>query len=215
MGTLRRCDLHVILTAIELTLSQNPVLKFTDQNLPFVIGEINNDAGYIRWVRLLISAQYGDQLLSCTVHTFPAPLNPAESRVFLETNLPGLVPNAKNKGIPLDKVDIEVTIELNFSRDFDEIPIHLPIEIDLYQPVGSSLILRGSLTNPEEKTIMQPTVFATVRTTMGELVSAGWIVVAYEIAPSETLSFVLPLTLPQNTDTVMSEFDVQAIGFEQ
>jgi len=201
------------LAPVELSFTREPSLEFTDQGLPFVLGEIHNDAGYFRWVRLLIAAYYDGELLSCTVTTFPIPIQPDENRPFLESRLPGLVANAESQGIPLDDVEIQVRTELEFSRSFDETPVPLSIEIDRYQSVGSSLLLHGKITNLEESIIKQPTVLGTMRTTTGDLVSAGWSVVADTLAPAETLDFVLPLTLPQNTDIVMSEFDLQAVGF--
>ncbi len=201
------------LAPIELSFTREPSLEFTDQGLPFVLGEIHNEASYFRWVRLLIAAYYNDQLLSCTATTFPIPIQPDENRAFLESRLPGLVTNAESHGIPLEDVEIQVNIELDLSRSFDETPVPLSIEIDRYQSVGSSLLLHGEITNLEENAIKQPTVLGTMRTTTGELVSAGWLVVADTLAPAETLDFVLPLTLPKNTDTVMSEFDIQAVGF--
>jgi hypothetical protein len=201
------------LAPVELSFTREPYLEFTDQGLPFVLGEIHNDAGYFRWVRLLIAAYSDGELLSCTVTTFPIPIQPDENRAFLESRLPGLVANAESQGIPLDDVEIQIRTELDFSRSFDETPVPLSIEIDRYQSVGSSLLLHGKITNLEESIIKQPTVLGTMRTTTGELVSAGWSVVADTLAPAETLDFVLPLTLPQNTDIVMSEFDLQAVGF--
>ena len=201
------------LPPVELIFTREPTLEFTDQGLPFVLGEIHNDAGYIRWVRLLIAAYHESELLSCTVTTFPIPLHPDENRAFLETHLPGLLENAESQGIFLEDIEIQASIELNFARGFDETPIPLTVEIDRYQPVGSTLILHGKITNTEEETLVQPTVLATMRTTTGELVSAGWSVVSETLAPAETLVFVLPLTLPEKTDTVMSEFDLHAVGF--
>jgi hypothetical protein len=201
------------LPPVELIFTREPSLELTDQGLPFVLGEIHNDAGYIRWVRLLIAAYHESDLLSCTVTTFPIPIHPDENTAFLETRLPGLLANAESQGISLEDIEIEVNIELNFARSFDETPIPLSVEIDRYQPVGSALILHGKITNTEEKTLAQPTVLATMRTTTGELVSTGWSIVSDMLAPAETLVFVLPLTLPQNTDTIMSEFDLYAVGF--
>ncbi len=201
------------LPPVELFFTREPSLEFTDQGLPFVLGEIHNDAGYIRWVRLLIAAYHESELLSCTVTTFPIPIHPDENRAFLETRLPGLLVNAKSQGVLLEDIEIQANIELNFARGFDETPIPLSVEIDRYQPVGSTLILHGKITNTEEKTLEQPTVLATMRTTAGELVSTGWSIVSDTLAPAETLAFVLPLTLPDNTDPVMSEFDLHAVGF--
>ena len=198
---------------VELTFTREPSLEFTDQGLPFVLGEIHNDAGYFRWVRLLIAAYHAGELLSCTVTSFPVPIQPDENRAFLESRLPGLVANAESQGIPLEDVEIQVRIELDLSRSFDETPVPLAIEIDRYQSVGSSLLLHGTIINTAESIIKQPTVIGTLRTTTGELVSAGWSIAADTLAPAETLDFVLPLTLPQNTDIVMSEFDLQAVGF--
>ncbi len=203
------------LPPVELSFTRDPTLEFTDQGLPFVLGEIHNEAGYIRWVRVLIAVYYEDLLLSCTVTTFPIPIGPDENRAFLESRLPGLVTNAESQGIALENVEIQALIELDFSRSFDETPVPLSVEIDRYQYQGSSLILHGKVSNPEENAIEQPTVLGTVRTMTGELVSAGWSIVADTLAPFETLEFVLPLTLPQDTDTVMSEFDLQAVGFYQ
>jgi hypothetical protein len=165
-------------------------------------------------VRLLIAAYHEEDLLSCTVTTFPIPIHPNENRAFLESQMPGLIANTESRGISLEDVEIQALIELNFSRGFDENPIQLSIEIDRYQPLGSSLMLHGKITNPEEIMIEQPTVLATVRTTTGDLISAGWLIVASNLAATETLDFVLPLTMPQNTDTVMSEFDLHAVGFQ-
>ncbi len=201
------------LPPVELFFTREPSLELTDQGLPFVLGEIHNEAGYIRWVRLLIAAYHESELLSCTVTTFPIPIDPDENRAFLETRLPGLLVNAESQGVSLVDVEIQANIELNFARGFDETPVPLSVEIDRYQPVGSTLILHGKITNTEERTLEQPTVLATMRTTAGDLVSAGWSIISDTLAPAETLIFVLPLPLPQNTDTVMSEFDLQAVGF--
>lgn len=205
--------INTSLPPVELSFTRSPSLEFTNQGLPFVLGEIHNEAAYIRWVRLLIAAYHENQLLSCTVTKIPVPIHPGENRAFLESQLPGLLTNAESRGIDLDDIEIQAHIELNLSRGFDEIPVPLSIEIDRYQSVGSSLMLHGNITNSEEISIMQPTVLATVRTTTGELVSAGWSIVSDIMASAETLDFVLPLTLPRDADIVMSEFDLHAVGF--
>lgn len=201
------------LLPIEINVSDSVRLQTTSQGIPFVVGEIHNQAGFMRWARLLVSLEDADKLIAFNALELPVPLNPGEIRAFSVTDFPGLASQLEGKYISLDDLDVKVAIEPNLTRSYDEVPIPLEVAIDLFEPLGSSLFLRGTLTNTTQAELREATIIATMRTTAGGLLTAGWISLTERLPPGESLEFVLPLTLPQQVDLVMSEFDIQAIGF--
>jgi hypothetical protein len=201
------------LLPIEVTLAESPRFETTEQDHLFIVGEVRNDASYQRWVRLLVSLEYRGELIAFTTMDLPTPLKPGESRAFAVTDFPGLREQMQILNPSMEALNLIIKIEPNLSRDYDEVPIPLGFEIELLEALGSSLILKGSISNSTAVTLNDVTVLATARSTAGEVITAGWLTIVETLDPGEIATFVLPLAIPKGADPAMIEFDVQAFGF--
>ena len=86
------------------------------------------------------------------------------------------------------------------------------MQIIQFEPIGSSLFIKGEIFNPQEMGVESATVLAAVRSTSGELLTAGWIHLSEILPGNDSREFVLHLSLPQGADPAMNEYDVQAFG---
>ena len=77
--------------------------------------------------------------------------------------------------------------------------------------MGSALFIRGTLSNTAQSRIDVATVFADVRTSSGELFTAGWSVLG-PLEPDESTEFVLDLPVPAGVGAELLEYDLRAIG---
>lgn len=201
------------LLPIEVILAEPPRIETTEQGHLFIVGEVRNDASFQRWARLLVTLEYRGELIAFTTMDLPTPIKPGESRAFAVTDFPGLREQMQILNPSLEALNLIIKIEHNLSRDFDDIPTPLGFEIELYEALGSSIILKGSISNPTAETLNEVTILATARSTAGDVITAGWLTIVETLEPGEIATFVLPLAIPKNADPAMSEFDVQAFGF--
>lgn len=199
----------------EVALTKPPRIETTEQGHLFIVGEVRNDASFLRWIRLLVSLEYQGELFAFTTVDFPVPINPGESRGFTVTDFQGLREQMQAFNPALEALNLIVKIEPNLLRDFNETPTPLGFEIELFESLGSSLILKGTLSNSTEGTLHEVTVLATARSTVGDVITAGWVTIAEALEPEEMAEFILPLAFPKNANPVMIEFDVQAFGFSR
>ncbi|MGA9534169.1 MAG: hypothetical protein WBR18_15735, partial [Anaerolineales bacterium] len=91
-------------------------------------------------------------------------------------------------------------------------PVQLTSSITSFEQIGGSVFLRGTVENAGSATVTTPTLFAALRSTEGELWTAGSLSLAETIKPGERLPFVLDLPLPAGTDLPAAEFDIRALG---
>jgi len=195
-----------------LTLPQGPSLKFTAQGNPFVVGEIHNPDDQPRWATFLVELKLNDETLGIASIAPPTPLGPGENRVFAVASFPGLRSKLAGQATQSDDMRAEVIYDPRASIPSNVIFLPLNLNISLYETIGSSLIVRGTVSNMGPEAVQSAIVYAAMRSTSGEPLTAGWLVAADTLVAGESATFTLPLMLPQGADPAMSEYDFQATG---
>jgi hypothetical protein len=195
-----------------LTLTQEATISVTDQGTPFVLGEITNEDRRARWAALLLVLKQEETPLALATVNPPLPLGPGESRAFTASEFPGLRAQLAQIETQPDSLTVEVHIDPRASQPANVEAMLLDLQIMLFEPVGSSLIFRGMVSNPTDIDVETATVMATMRTSTGKLLTAGWTIVADTLAAGEQIEFVLPLSLPAGADPALSEYDIRAAG---
>jgi hypothetical protein len=112
-----------------------------------------------------------------------------------------------------DSLIVEIILSPSSSRLAEGTLVPLNLEVTHYEPVGSSLILRGTVSNQSANRVDFATVYAAVYSTEGAILTSAEMGVSTSLAQNEQVSFVLPIHLPRGVIPAMSEYDLQAAGF--
>ena len=183
-------------------------LRLDSQGKPFASGFVVNPSDQPRRTRLLLLATVGEDWLAAGILTFPVPLPPRSRLPFVVDDFPGLTerrPQAKDAPSPVIVPYIEDSVSEAVLED-------LAAEVTGFEAIGSRLYLRGQVRAPEAFAVLNPTFFASILSAEGELISAGWTLVAERADPGQTVPFLLAIPLPDNTDLALAEYDVGALG---
>jgi hypothetical protein len=107
---------------------------------------------------------------------------------------------------------VETTIEPLPANELTGIA-SLTAVINSFEQLGGSVFLRGDVTNAGTIGARDPTLFAAVRNTEGELLAAAWLTAASDLPAGQMVPFVLELPLPAEVNLALAEFDLQALGW--
>lgn len=188
-------------------------LKRTPQGAPFLLGEISN-AGYTAtWARLLAVLRSGGELISVAPIDLPFPIPADERWPFSAPYLPGFESALLNGNLELEDIEIEVLIDAYARPDVEGAPLMLQFQISHYEPIGSTLVMRGQMTNNTDETVMAPTMYAALRSTGGDLTTVGWTRLPGSLESGESTPFTLNLPLSESAIPSTSEHDLLAIAF--
>jgi hypothetical protein len=190
-----------------LVMDEAPRVRIDSQGNVFVVGSLRNAAGAPAQASVLIMLWEGDRILSLTELRAPVPLQAGERLAFAAQDFPGL--SRRLAGSDPATLRIESRIE---GADPAGQPMVLQAEVEAFHSVGSSLFLRGILRNETLHTVDPAAVLAELRSTDGELLSAGWFTAPGPLASGEQTEFVIRLPLPARTDPGAVEFDLRALG---
>jgi len=91
-------------------------------------------------------------------------------------------------------------------------PTTLELNIDAFEAVGETLVLRGAVTNATAGPVSSPTVFAAARSLQGKLIGAGWLKAAELLGAGEQADLTLTLRLAEEVAPTDLEFDIRAFG---
>ena len=91
--------------------------------------------------------------------------------------------------------------------------VDVQVDVSTFLSVGSAIFIRGTIHNPMDFDVEAATVYAEVRSSTGELVTAGWSVVE-ALEPGASAEFVLDLPIPVGMDATLTEYDLRAIGLK-
>jgi hypothetical protein len=187
-------------------------LRQTGQGLPFVVGLLTNSDDRSRLPVVLLSIRHREQVLALAALSGPFPIGPGEQLPFGQDEFPGLF--GRLHELELDPAELEVVawVDRRASAPSPDHRSQLEVRIESLESVGSAVFLRGAVVNPQSVTVSRPSLYAAVRGTDGELLTAGWRELAARLAGGSRLEFVVDLPLPQGIDPAMSEFDVLAFG---
>ena len=92
-------------------------------------------------------------------------------------------------------------------------PVALSVHVSVFLSEGSAIFIRGTIHNPMEFAVDGATVYAEVRTSTGELVTAGWSE-SQSLEPDELADFQLELPVPAGMNATLTEYDLRAIGLK-
>jgi hypothetical protein len=196
-----------------ISIIEPPTILQTEQGTHMVVGSIKNESNQPRWAVLLLVLSLEDEIVAVAPVRMPLPLQPGEIRAYAISDFPGLRSQLQPRTSPIDDMSVEVIVDSLASHSTNRSSTPLALQITHFEPIGSSLFLRGVISNNGEADVEQAMVLVTMYSTTGELITAGWSVLPESLAAGYSAELILPLTLPQGTDPAMSEFDVQAAGF--
>lgn len=193
-----------------LEIRDEPQLHLTAQGAPFVVGTLANSGLTAATGSVLVSLLDEVKLIGLLEVEIPRPLQAGEQLAFTAFGFPGI--NLRFDPRDLSAVRVEARVE---ERLADEIktPVVLPVDVSAFHSVGSAIFIRGTLRNPTGVQVEAATVYAEVRSSFGELVTAGWFV-AESLEPDGAAEFVLDLPIPAGMDATLTEYDLRAIGLK-
>jgi len=196
-----------------ITILEEPILHYTAQGTPYLIGTFINTSNRAQWASALALVEHDGRLTYMFDVSSPIPLAPDEKRPF-HVNLSEIAP-LLDEGSREGDVAIQWVVEPVQSREAQKRPTYLDLDIDQIETIGSTVYYRGSISNPYDVEIENPSILGALRTVHGDLVSAGWAQPARNLIPGETLTFTLALDLPEGSNSWDLEIDLQALGVVQ
>lgn len=198
--------------AINLTISKAPEVHLDPQGNPFLIGEMANEEGKSAWLSALVGLKLdGDWVLVLDVN-HPLPLEPGEKRSFTSTELPGLRNRLHKEELKPEDVEFETWIHHSRASSLAPAAAPLQLEVHLYEIVGSSIFIRGLVTNAGTLELYNPTVHATIFSTSGRLVSSDWHNPVAALLPGASEEFLLRLPLASEENPTTFEPHIWAAG---
>jgi hypothetical protein len=188
----------------QIAIEVAPGLQFDARGNPFVTGTLINQGNSPAAAEAVLALRDRDGLLRVLSVGSPLPLTAGESRPFGVGQL-ALPSGTDPANLTLDGFVGAAQTELG-----DPVPISSAISS--FEQIGGSVFLRGAVDNLNAVTVASPTLFAALRSTEGELWTAGSLQLAEAIKPGESIPFVINLPLPAEIELPAGEFDLRALG---
>ncbi len=195
-----------------ISFAEQPTIRVTAQGRPFVIGSLRNDGAESRSVSVLLILKSGDQILALGQVETEVPIAAGETLPFAHIDFPGLSLRTAELAIEPDQLQVEAVIDPGASAPSPDHRVALDLQVEAFDFTGSTIFLRGTVTNPEAVTVAAPTLYASVRQLSGELVTAGWARLAGRLPSAGSLDFVFDMPLPAGAEPPSLEFDVRALA---
>jgi hypothetical protein len=142
----------------------------------------------------------------------PIPLSGGEARAFSLTEFPGWQDQLSDSDLDVDQIETEFYCDALASSEFKGQIFNLTSEITGFETTGSTLIIRGSITNRTSQTFPSSVIQADLRTIDGYIEASNWIHIQETLKPGERTDFVLPVRVPAGTNIPNLEIDVRAIA---
>jgi hypothetical protein len=203
----------VPISASDKLISESPRVIFTQQGIPFVVGRVRNDGSQPIHAALIMIIEADGEMLAMGEVVLPKPLEPGDTQAFAAADFPGLSARLRERSSIQDDLKVRVLVDRGRSTPSILQPITLEVEIDLFEPIGSSIVLRGTVTNPTDADVKKAVVMVAVHSTAGELLTAGWVINEDILTPGAASLFTLPLYFPEDSEPAASEYDIRAVGF--
>ncbi|MEE9216678.1 MAG: hypothetical protein V3U32_04510, partial [Anaerolineales bacterium] len=192
-----------------LEIREAPKLHLTAQGAPFVVGTLVN-SGDAASGSVLISLFKGNRLIGLLELETPRPLETGEQLPFVAFGFPGV--SLRFDPSDPNAIRVEARVEES-AADRTQTLIDLPVDVSAFLSVGSAIFIRGTIRNPMDFDVYAATIYAEVRSSTGELVTAGWSV-PKALEPGSSVEFVLDLPIPVGMDATLTEYDLRAIGLK-
>ncbi len=197
------------LSQSSLEILGNPTLHLTAQGAPFVVGVIAN-SGEAAAGSVLISLFDGNRIIGLWELETPRPLGAGEQLPFAAFGFPGV--SLRFDPSDPNAIRVETRVEESAANRALAL-VDLQVDVSTFHSVGSAIFIRGTIHNPMDFDVEAATVYAEVRSSTGELVTAGWSVVE-ALEPGASAEFVLDLPIPVGMDATLTEYDLRAIGLK-
>jgi hypothetical protein len=190
------------------SLPQYPEITSDPQGNLLLRGIIHNTGEVSRWVSAEVAMLYQGQIVSLIRLNPPFPLGPGESRGFGLTNFPGWRTRLDELGGHPDDISIEFFYDPLGCSEFEGQVLHLTVEITGFESTGSTLLIKGSASNPSSRTLSLPSIQAEIRSTAGRLQTSSWNLLEKTITQGQSIPFVLGVRLPEGVKLSEMEIDV-------
>ena len=198
------------LNEASFSFPQKAELVLDSQGNLLLRGNIKNEHVHSIWVSCIIALHHQDRLISLTQLNPPSPLMAGEVRSFGLTQFPGWKEQLTHSKIELEEVEISFFCDGLASSEFKGQIFTLNASITGFETTGSSLIIRGEVSNLTSKTLAYVSVQADLRNIDGDIHTSNTILLEEILDPGGTTSFVLPVRLPAGTVLPDMEMDVRA-----
>ncbi|GMR10198.1 MAG: hypothetical protein BMS9Abin28_1019 [Anaerolineae bacterium] len=193
-----------------LEIRGDPQLHLTAQGAPFVVGTLANSGTTASTGYVLVSLLHGSRLIGLWEIEIPRPLQAGEQLAFTAFGFPGV--NLRFDARDASAIRVDTRVEESLAGQ-TKTPVVLAVDVSAFHSVGSAIFIRGTMRNSTEVDVEAARVYAEVRSSLGELVTAGWSS-AESLEPDGSTVFVLNLPIPVGMDATLAEYDLRAIGQE-
>jgi hypothetical protein len=194
------------------SMKQYPEVVLDPQENILLRGMIHNEDQISRWLSAEVAIFYQDQIVSLTSLAPPFPLGPGEMRGFGLTDFPGWRERLKALDGQLGELSLQLFYDPLGCVEFKGQIHHLNVDILGFESTGSTLIIRGSATNPSLYDLSLPTVQAEIRSTAGYLQTSSWNLLDTAISQGQAIDFILGIRLPTGMEVSEMEMDVTGIA---
>jgi hypothetical protein len=198
--------------ASPIEISAGPTLRMDDQGNPIVLAVLHNRAQGPALARLLVSLTGDGGPASAGVYDSPIPLEPGEMRPVALTDFPGLVPQLVSGAQHLDTLRAQGLIDMAGSLAEPETVVTIKVEITAYESVGGSLLVHGTAHNQSGEPVFQPTAIGALRSTSGEVWSAGEASLGGPLPSGSQKEFLIVMPRPSGVEPSQGEFDFRGLG---
>jgi hypothetical protein len=195
----------------QIQFSEGPTVRTTEQGQTFLTGMLRNETSQPHQLSMTILAKSDERVIGLVRIEQPVPHLPNEARPFsvsLSDHFSSLVPGMEWT----DAEEFEAVIDAHQTNEVVPSPAPLDLQINQFEVIGSTLFLRGSLSNPLEVRLVFAAVLGSLRTPEGIVQSAGWYTHPTPLDPHESIEFTLSMPIPADFQPAEGEFDLQALG---
>jgi hypothetical protein len=187
-----------------------PTMLFTEQGIPYILGALQNDDDGKRELSFLVLVKNGNQLVGLSQIRSALPV-PAQG-TFIYTTSPTRSLQMLVEVEDPEALTLEIAIDRYRSAVSERTTVELPLQITSLETIGSSMFIKGVLTNTEIDPISSPSLLVEVRDLSGALLTGGWFPISSEILSEVELDFVVDLPIPGGFELAQSEIDIRSIG---
>jgi hypothetical protein len=194
-----------------LVVADDLAWRVTSQGKGFATGAVRNAAEVPIYPQVAIAVSASDRLISLEILQSGIPLQPGESLIFAADQFPGLQATLESAGIEIGDLTLEAYVDAQPVPSNTGRTVMLAASIDQFEAIGSSVFLRGTVSNPDGIPLTRAMGFVSLRSTTGEPQSARWL----ELVPppgQEDTQISIDLPLAAGVDPAMCEYDVRALG---